>query len=315
LLILVSSFNMLKAQSSDYKQDTSRNISTSTLQFGLRYKSDNYYMGRADSAKAPYVIPSVAYYHKSGFFLSGYVSYLTVPEQNRIDLITLATGYDYFGEKILTGISVNQYFYSDLSYTVAAEMSTYLSAYLGYDFKWFMLVADASLGMSSSLDVFLGGEISRSFYLLNDRLRITPSIYTNWGTQHYYNEYYSERSITTGTKSTKQNSGSGSQGGQGGQGGQGSGTGGTGSGTGGTTTTYTTTTITEVNTLDSEKFQMLDYELGLQASYRIKNFRLIGSGTFLIPVNPSTIVTDQGTYQEDLKTGFLWSAGIRYMIK
>jgi hypothetical protein len=304
------SFNMLKAQSSDYKQDTTRNISTSTLQFGLRYKSDNYYMGRADSAKAPYVIPSVSYYHKSGFFLSGYVSYLTVPEQNRVDLITLATGYDYFGEKILTGISVNQYFYSDLSYTVAAEMSTYLSAYFGYDFKWFMLVADASLGMSSRLDMFLGGEISRSFYLLNDRLRLTPSFYTNWGTQHYYNDYYTERSITTGSSSS-----------QNGGGGQGSGTGGTGNGPGGTGSTTntggatTTTTITEVSTLESEKFQMLDYELGLQASYRIKQFRFIATGTFMFPVNPSTVVTDQGTYEEALKNGFLWSAGIRYSIK
>ncbi len=266
-------------------------------------------MGRADSAKAPYVIPSISYYHKSGLFLSGYISYLTASDQKRVDVYTLAAGYDYFGEKVLAGISMSQYFFNDSSYAVQAEMNTYLSAYAGYDFKWFMLVADASLGMSSKLDVFLGGEISRSFYLLHDRLRITPSFYTNWGTQNYYNEYYSERSIITGSSSSQNNGGS--------QGGQGQGTG-TGNGnTGGTTTTttYTTTTITEVTTLESEKFQLLDYEFALQASYRLKQFRFLASGTVLLPVNPSTIVTDQGTYEEDLNTGLLWSAGIRYTIR
>ncbi len=268
-------------------------------------------MGRADSARAPYVIPSISYYHKSGLFLSGYVSYLTAKDQNRVDVYTMAAGYDYFGEKVLAGISMSQYFFNDSSYAVQSEMSTYLSAYAGYDFKWFMVVADASLGMSSKLDVFLGGEISRSFYMFKDKLRITPSFNTNWGTQNYYKEYYSERSITTGSTSSSQNSG---QGGQGQGSGSGNGTG-TGTGTGSTTTTYTTTTITEVTTLESEKFQLLDYEFALQSSYRIKQFRFIASATVLLPVHPSTIVTDQGTYQEDLKTGFLWSVGMRYTIK
>lgn len=318
VFILFYTIHVVNGQSTSHRQDSTKNAFSSTsasmLQFGLRYKSDSYYMGRADSAKAPYLTPSVSYYHKSGFFASGYLSYLTAKEQNRIDLITLAAGYDYFGEKILAGISVSQYFYSDLSYSIQSEMKTYLSAYMGYDFKWFMVVADASLSTSSNLDVFLGGEINRSFYLLNDRLRITPSIYTNWGTQHYYNEFYTKRSITTGGAVL---SGGGSGSGSGGSGSGGSGSGGKPGGTnntGGITPT-TTTTITEVTTLESEKFQLMDYEFALQSSYRIKQFRILASGTILVPVNPSTIVTDQSTYVEDLSTGFLWSIGVRYTLK
>jgi len=305
-LILTGHFSLVKGQSSAHALDTIRtSYNSSALQFSLKYKSDSYYMGRADSAKAPYVIPSISYYHKSGLFVSGYVSYLTVKEQNRVDVYTLAGGYDYFGEKVLAGISLSEYFFNDSSYTVQSAMRTYLSSYLGYDFKWFMLVADASLSMSSKLDVFLGGEISHSFYLLHNKLRLTPSFYTNWGTQNYYNQYYTERSITTGSKNSSKNNGTG-------QGGQGQGQ---GTGTGGSTTTYTTTTITEVTTLESEKFQLLDYELALQASYRLKQFRFLASGTILLPVNPSTIVTDQSTYVEDLRTGFLWSVGVRYITK
>lgn len=309
-LFVMGVCNVGNAQSTAHAVDTVKNAdNSSTLQFSVRYKSDSYYMGRADSAKAPYIIPSVSYYHKSGLFLSGYVSYLTASNQNRVDVYTVAGGYDYFGEKVLAGISVSQYFFNDSSYAVQSEMRTYLSAYAGYYFKGFMLVADASLAMSSSMDYFLGGEISRSFYMIRNKLRITPSFNMNWGTQNYYKEYYSERSITTGSKKSSSNiSGNG-------QGGQGLGSGpGSGISTGGGGTT-TTTTIKEVTTLESEKFQLLDYEWALQASYKLKQFRFIASATVLLPVNPSTVVTDQGTYEEVLKTGWLWSAGIRYIIR
>jgi len=322
LIVLVSIFSLVSAQSPVHTTDTTR--ISSTVRVGLQFKNDYYYMGRADSAKAPYLTPSITYFHKSGLFISGYLSYLTAPEQNRIDLITLAAGYDYYTEKIATGISVNQYFFSDLSYSVQAEMSTYLSAYFGYDFKVFMLVADASMGVSSNLDFFLGGELSRSFYFFNDKLRITPSLYTNFGTQHYYNEYYSQRSLNTGEGKGGSGGGSGGGGGGGGGGSGGGGSGGSGaggSGSGGSgsggriSAVQADSVVTEISTLESEKFQILDYELGLQISYRIKKFRFIASSTVLFPLNPSTVITNQSTYQEDLKTGFLWSVGVRYTIK
>lgn len=275
---------------------------SSFASFGLRYKSDYYYMGRADSVKAPYVIPSIGYYHKSGLFISGSLSYLTASGENRVDLFTLSAGYDYFGERVAAGLAVDQFFFSDESYSVQAEMSTYVSGYVGYDLQAFMVIADASLGVSDNLDFFLGGEVSRTFYLLRNHLLLTPSFYTNLGTQRYYNEYYTKRTLTTGGM---------------GDGGSGSGPGGNGhgSGSGGTTNSVPViTTITEISIAESEKFQVLDYELGMNATYRLDRFRFIMSGTFLFPVNPATVVTEDGTYEEDLENGFLWTAGIRYRL-
>ena len=303
ILILVLTFTSLYAQSERRKADTTS--IPSALRFGIDYRSDYYYMGRADSAKAPYITPSLAYFHKSGLFISGNLSYLTAEGQNRIDLYTLSAGYDYNRNQFAAGASISQYFFNDSSYAVQAEMSTYTSAYIGYDLKWLMIFVDGSLGLSSEVDVFLGAEISRAFYLLQDKLRLRPSFYTNFGTQHYYRDYYVNRSIVLGGPGKNNGKKNG-----------GNNTGNSGPGGGGDTSNPPETTIiTEARTLNSEKFQVLDYELSLQASYRLNQFQIISSATVLFPVNPSTVVTDQTTYIEELENGFLWSLGIRYSLK
>ncbi len=106
----------------------------SQLRVGVRYSSDYVYMGRSDSVKAPYLSPSIGYYHKSGFFLRSSVSYLTAKEEARIDMVNITGGYDFYLNDLTIGGSISQYFFSDLSYNVMAEMSTYVNAYVGYDF-------------------------------------------------------------------------------------------------------------------------------------------------------------------------------------
>ena len=298
LLALLFVFGNTRAQYSAVRTGDTTGISTrdpdnySYMRFGMRYKSDHYYVGRADSAKAPYIIPSIGYYHKSGFFASTALSYLVTSEDNRIDLYTISGGYDYYGERFAAGISLDQYFFDDESYSVQAEMRTFLSAFVGFDLKGFLLLADASLGFSNSTDGFLGIDISRTFYTLKNKLLITPAFYINWGTQQYYNEYYQNRSITTG----------------GGMGGRGSGKGPGGNG-------GSTTVIQDIRIEESEKFQILDYEASLQVSYKINELRIMAAGTLLFPVNPSTVTIENTTYQEDLENGFLWSVGARYILK
>ena len=171
----------------------------SAIRMGVRYTSDYYYMGRSDSAAAPYFSATLGYFHKSGLFIRSSLSYLTASAEQRVDLVTLSAGYDYFDTKLAAGGSVTEYFFSDLSYAVQAEMRTYLNGYIGYDLSIFMLYADASVGFSEGTDFFLGGEISRTFYASGNKLRITPALYLNAGTQKYYDAYYSDRSMQTGS--------------------------------------------------------------------------------------------------------------------
>lgn len=252
----------------------------SQLRIGLKYSSDYYYMGRSDSVAAPYLSPAITYYHKSGFFLNTSLSYLTAKEQGRIDMITLSGGYDYYNNNLALGGSLSQYFFSDLSYNVMAEMSTYVNAYAGYDFSWFMLYGDASVGFSGGSDVFLGLEVSRIIYAFDNRLLFTPSLYMNAGTQEYYSQYFSNRSTQTGQGKGKM---SGSQ------------------------------PITSMQVLESDDFKILDYEASLMITFKINHVRLFTTGTWTLPVNPARLLNDQGElYEESLKNGFFWNAGVRY---
>jgi hypothetical protein len=255
----------------------------SQLRMSLKYTSDYLYMGRSDSAKAPYLSPALTYYHKSGFFLHSSVSYLTTKGEGRLDMMTLAGGYDYYRNNLTLGVSLSQYLFSDESYNVLAEMSTYLTGYVGYDFRWFHVYVDASLGFSENTDLFLGAEINRTFYLINYKLLVTPSVYSNAGSQEYYSQYYTNRSTQTGAVQGKGKMGS----------------------------QQLPTPTQNVQTLASTKFQFLDYEAGLNLTYKIQKIRLFGMGTWTFPVNPATIVTDTSEYEEELTNGFFWSTGIR----
>jgi len=290
VLLSLNIFNSVVVKAQSYKVLTYDSVKEkSQVRIGLRYTSDYLYMGRSDSAKAPYLSPSIGYYHKSGFFLRSSLSYLTSKEEGRIDMITASGGYDYYVKNWALGASVSQYFFSDYSYNVMAEMSTYLNAYAGYDFSIFMLYADASLGFSGSTDLFMGAEISRTFYALKSNLLITPSLYMNAGSQHYYNEYYAYRSAQTGA-----------------------GGGGKGQGPGGGSQPPTTTPTLQVE--ESDKFKILDYEAGFNVTYKIRKLRIFVSPTWTFPVNPATLVNDQGEYQEELKNGFYWTTGIRLIL-
>ncbi len=258
-------------------------LNKSEWRFGLRYTSDYYYMGRSDSVKAPYLSPSIGYYHKSGFSVRGSLSYLTESGQSRIDLYTVSGGYDYYGKKLAVGASVYEYFFNSSSYVTQAEMTTYVNAYTGYDFSAFMLYADAGLGISNGVDLFLSAEINRTFYAIKNKLRITPSVLVNAGSQRYYSQYYSYRSSQTGYGKGKGHGGGGQP-----------------------SAPMQTTQI-----YAADKFEILDYEADLLVSYKIGKIRLFVSSTWTYPVNPATVISDSGSYQETLRNGFYWTSGVR----
>jgi len=277
IILLVIPFAVAAQSSKLMRADSS--ATKSSIKCGLRYTSDYFFMGRSDSAKAPYLSPSIGYYHRSGLFIRGSLSYLTSSEEARIDMYSFSGGYDYNSTKFSVGGSLTGYVFSDLSYVVQAEMNTYVNAYTGYDFNYVVVFIDASMGFSKISDFFLGVDVSRTFYVLNNKLQITPSVLLNAGTQEYYNQYYSQRSMQTGYRKGK---GGGYQ-----------------------------KTVTEQYTIKSTQFQLLDYEADLQVSYRIGKTKIFVASTWTFPVNPARVITPEGTYTEQLKNGFFWTTGIR----
>lgn len=253
----------------------------SEFRIGIRYTSDYLFMGRSDSLPAPYLSPSIAYIHKSGFFVNTSLSYLTLKEQARIDMFKVSAGYDFYKNNFESGLSLTQFVFSEESFAIQSEMSTYLYAYAGYDFNFIMFNIDGSFGFSEKSDVFLGAEINHTFYGLNNKLRITPAVYLNAGKQNYYSEYYTNRSSQSGS----------------------------GKGKGGQNSPSTGT-----QTIETQKFQVLDYEADIQVIYKLNKIKFYASATWAIPVNPSTISTATGTVTEELQPGFYWSTGIRFTL-
>jgi hypothetical protein len=49
--------------------------------------------------------------------------------------------------------------------------------------------------------------------------------------------------------------------------------------------------------------------------YKIQNIRFFLSATWAFPLNPSTVVSDPRTYEEELKNGFYLSTGVRLTFK
>lgn len=252
---------------------------------GVKYRSDNVFLGRADSLPAPYFTSQFGYYHKSGLFLDVAASYLATTEERRIDVVTLSGGYDYLGNALSVGGSLSGYFFNENSYAVQSTLTGFLNSYLGYDFGVLELVADGSLALSTRLDILTGLELRRTFYFLSDRFTVTPSFLANAGTQYYYEEYYSTRN----SQITKGNTFGKKQGKAGG-------------------------TSSEVVTVqDTKKFRILDYELSVYAVFKVRQFRLMAVPSFAIPVNPSTVSIDQTVFEEDLKNRFFWSLGVGYV--
>ena len=62
------------------------NTKTSYVLTDLSYINDAVFMGRRDSIAAPYILPSIGYYDKSGLFADATLSYLVGSEENRVDL-------------------------------------------------------------------------------------------------------------------------------------------------------------------------------------------------------------------------------------
>ncbi|WKK84385.2 hypothetical protein QYS48_19710 [Marivirga arenosa] len=268
-------------------------VEKSYVKINLKYSSDYVFMGRTDSLAAPYLSPSISYYHKSGFYTRGSLSYLTTADQNRIDLSIVSLGYDATSKNLYGGIGLSAYFFNQESYAVPSSLFGFLDAYLGYDFYWFEINTDLSLGMSDNMDVFTGIEVFRIFYLFDSKLLITPSFYTNAATQNYYNEYYNTRNskMTLGGGFTK--------------------------GKGANGNINNVNNVQESVTLEeASKFQVLDYEFSNSATYRLKNWRINATAKFFIPVNASTVTADGETvYEEELNNVFFYSFGIGYIIK
>ncbi|RTL60057.1 MAG: hypothetical protein EKK37_04230 [Sphingobacteriales bacterium] len=243
---------------------------------GAAFNSDIVFLGRKSAIKSPYISASAGYYHKSGFFITGIVSYLASSQQNRIDLFTTTGGYDYYKKDFTAGISATGYIFNNKSYTAKSALTANLNAYADYDFDILEVYVDGTVYFSNQSDFIFSVAISHNFYTANDNLKISPTFSLYSGTQNYYSNYnnnkrFGQHMINAGGINTM--------------------------GTG---------------MMSGSIFNIQNYEFSIPVRYDLKHFRFQFLPIYAIPVNPATITDNLNTYKEDLSNTFFWSMGVFY---
>jgi hypothetical protein len=252
---------------------------------GLGYLSNSIYNGRKDSVATPYITPTIGYYDKSGFFISG--SYLAKSGSSRIDLFNIEAGYDFNIGNFDGEISANKSFYNSSSNNVKSQITGSVFASGGYDFTFIKPTFEAGINFGTKSDYLVAFGLEHTFYAANDKLQITPGFLGNGSTQNYYGSYYNKRKV--GGK--RKNAG----------------------------ITYDVTAEVE----DASKFKMLDYEFSLPFIYAVnKKFTFILTPVYAVPVNPAVVITQlkaettgnitTKTATETISNTFYCSFGVSY---
>ena len=162
----------------------------------INYLSDYVYMGRKDSLPTPYLTPTLTYYHVSGFYFSGSLSYLSEKKSRRIDYGSLDIGYSFnLSEQFGGDIYANKSWYNQSSTNVASDIKGYIGALMNYDLHLIQVNGGMDLLFSNKPDFTCNLGASHAFQLGEKeyQITITPSFTANWSTLHSYEGYINRR--------------------------------------------------------------------------------------------------------------------------
>lgn len=252
LLILFGFLYFSVAMAQDKATDT--NEKKSYFKASGNYLSNSVYYGRTDSLITPYLTPSIGYYNKSGFYVTGSLSYLASAAESRIDLYSFDAGYDFDLVKNLSGsVYGNKSFFNQSSTAIKSDVKGSLGAYLSYDFDFLQVIGGTDIMFSNKTDIGLNLGLTHTFTFgeENKLFTIIPSIVANMSTLHFY-EGYTSRKIGKKIRKATQN----------------------------------LVSSNSVTTVDNNKLTLLDYECSLPLTYDFKKIGFFITPTLSIPQNP-----------------------------
>ena len=249
----------------------------------VSYVSDAVFMGRRDTVAAPYLLPSLGYYHKSGFFADASLSYLVAEGEGRVDLFLLTAGFTFGKDRLSGGISGTAYFFNEASYNVKSETVGDLTGLIGYD--WGPLETSLSLSTyfnnGDSPDFFTGIMLSRDLITSDKHWMFRPSFSAYAGTQYFYEAYYNTSRL--GNRK------------------------GSGRGTGSGGAASESLTLAEV-----EKFKLLNLEISLPIHFFQGHFIISATPSLAFPQSPATVTGTDQDFTEELDPSFYLIAGLSY---
>ena len=234
----------------------------------INYLTNYIYTGRKDSIAYPYVTPVLGYYNKSGFYITGSLSYLSSKAGKRIDMFAIDLGYDFsITEQFIGSVYGNKSFYNQSSSAITNDMIGSIGSTLSYDLGFFQLNTGSDIYFSSKPDFALNVGLSHQFIIgpENQQWTIEPSALVNFSTLHYYEGFTNKRIGRPGQ------------------------------------IVPNTSSVISSTSVNKPGFTLLDYEINIPISYEAKTWGFTSSFTFALPKNPiytttvNTIKFNNGT--------------------
>jgi len=165
----------------------------SYFMYGLNYVSDNVYLGRKDSVTLPYISPYIGYHFSNGIYGKAIAS--DAPTKGYIDLITLEAGWDHnLGDHFNLGVCGDKFYYNKNSTNIRSAAKGGLGATGQFTNDWIepQLTWDFNFNKAST-DYLLGLELDHDFDLKKHKFHIVPAVSLNYGTRHFYDDYFINR--------------------------------------------------------------------------------------------------------------------------
>ena len=259
----------------------------SHLGISANYLSNAVYSGRKDSAAVPYFRPALGYYHKSGIYITaGSALLLNSSNPASVDAVTFNVGYDFnIGDKINAGLNIEKSFYTNSSYAVQSEIKGEGGIYMGYDANFVSINASSYMMYSTALDVSTTFGLSHSINLgKNDNgWEINPAVKANFGSQNFYQAYYSNRKY-----SANRGKGSSKKGG---------------------TSSSSSTPSPKLSFTTKSAYTILDYEITAPIKFSKKTWGLYLEPVYAMPHSPVTYLIDNRLHTEKLTNSFFVEIG------
>lgn len=249
----------------------------------VSFISDAVFMGRRDTVPAPYLMPSLGYYHKSGAFADASFSYLISQDDARVDLAVLTAGI-IFGKGRMKGtIAGTAYFFNEASYNVRSETVGNLTGLVSYTWGTIesSLQAMTYFNRADDPDIFTGFTLGKALGLKNKTWVFRPTASVFAGTQNYYEAYYN-----TSRLGNRKSSGRGNN--------------------------LNAASTALVRMEEVTKFKLLNLELALPVSFFKGQFIFSATPSLALPQSPAKITGTDIEYTEDLKPSFYFMTGVSY---
>ena len=284
VLILVSYCNVSLAKSDNisvskttYRTKKIEKDSTSTQHeksyFGTSFSflSNSVYNGRHDSLTTAYYTPMIGYYNKSGFYITGSLSYTHNVEDNRIDLFDISTGYDFtiIPDKLTGGIYAGKSYYNKGSTSIKSDEKGSLGANLSSDFDFITLSLGTDVIFASKTDIRSILSLSHEFNIEGGNASswsLTPTASVVMSTLNSYKGYTNRRIAKNGFKRNPN--------------------------------LRSETSVTAI--INHNGFTFMDYEFMLPVAYEAKTWGVSFTPQLSIPQNPIfTNTTTTYTYMKN----------------